>query len=110
MEILPYDIQWSIWRSYWKNIIVPELIDSASFTWKGASDELRTLCKDKGCIQHGYHCLEDMIEDHNRWALDTCVGIKCANCEAYGFPCDNLAVYGFEDETMSRQWDANFDF
>lgn len=109
METLPEDVQWYIWRTYVKDHLTQDLIDSYEFVWHEPSDRLKSLVScDPGAIQHGHHELADMIEDENMWAYHECVSNKCENCKHYGFPCSNLAVYGFENPHLDCLFHANF--
>lgn len=105
---LPEDIQWYIWRMYFKQYVVAEFYGKYQFVWENPSDYLKKICKDKGCVQHGHSELEDLIDDENMWCWDVCVGEKCENCKYHGFPCNNLAYYGFMIPGLAGQWDANF--
>ena len=106
---LPDDIQWYIWKIYRSNHVMSELFNNFEFVWHNPSDRLKSLVScDHGAIQHGYHELADMIEDHNMWAYNSCVNDKCMNCQAYGFPCTNLAAYGFQNMELDCLFHANF--
>ena len=108
MEVLPDDIQWLVWRTFFTRFVVDEIARTYTFAWKDPSDTLVELCKDPGVIQQGHHELEDMIEDEDMWAWNTCIGDKCKNCVHYGFPCDNLAHFGFRNENIEMIWQPNF--
>ena len=105
---LPEDLQWYIWRMYFKQHVVPDFYGEYHHTWENPSDRLLDLCRDKGCIQQGASELEDLVEDENKWAWDICVHGKCANCAYHGFPCYNLAEYGFQNPRLGCHWEANF--
>ena len=107
---LSEDIQWLIWKAYNSTFVMKELISSQKFLWEHPSPRLIQLCtRDKGCIQHGHHELEDMMDDENRQYLSICVDTKCDNCQVHGFPCANLAWYGFRNDFLEGLWDPNFD-
>ena len=108
METLPSDIQWLIWRTYYSKFVLDSLMNGFDFVWRKPSDRLIELCKDVGTIQQGHMEIHEMIEDHNMWCWETCVGSNCANCEIYGFPCTNLAIHGFNNERLDRLWKPNF--
>jgi hypothetical protein len=108
LQNLPNDIQWFIWKIFYTKNVIEELHARQDFIWRNPSENLKNLCKDKGCIQQGYHCLEEMIEDHNMWAWDHCQEIKCENCKHQGFPCANLAWYGFQNDFIEGLWEPNF--
>ena len=108
METLPDDIQWYIWRMVYTQSVVPDIITKYKIVWEDPSDRLLELCKDRGCIAHGYNELSDLIEDENMWSWNLCVNSKCPNCTYHGFPCPNLTHYGFKIPKLDRQWDANF--
>ncbi len=109
METLPEDVQWYIWRTYVKEHLTHDLINSYEFVWYEPSDRLKSLVScDPGAIQHGHHELADIIEDENMWAYRACVSSKCENCKHYGFPCLNLAAYGFQNPHLGGLFHANF--
>ena len=104
------DIQWLIWKTYKSTFVMKELISSQKFLWEHPSPRLIQLgTRDKGCIQHGHHELEDNMDDENRKYLSFCVGTKCDNCRVHGFPCATLSFYGFQNVNMLELWDPNFD-
>lgn len=99
--VLPDDLQWLIYRTYFSSKVVPALERTYQFRWENPSDRLKNLvCDEVGAIQQGHSGLEDMIEDENLQYLTLCTDIKCDNCIYYGFPCTNLAVYGFNNYRM----------
>jgi len=108
LQNLPNDIQWLIWKVFYSNNVIGELHDRQDFIWRNPSENLKNLCKDKGCIQQRYHELEEMIEDHNMWAWKDCTEDKCLNCKAFGFPCANLAWHGFQNYFIEGLWEPNF--
>jgi len=108
METLPEDIQWYIWRMVYSQTVLVDVITKHKIIWEDPSDRLLSLCKDRGCIEHGHNELSDLIEDENMWCWNNCVNNRCANCAAYGFPCSNLAYHGFNIPKLDCQWEANF--
>lgn len=108
LEPLPDDIQWLIWRTYFSTFVNKDIISSQKFHWSNPSQKLITLCRDEGCIQQGHSELEDMIEDENMWAWQSCTEGICLNCKHEGFPCTNLAWYGFQNDFIEGLWQPNF--
>lgn len=108
MRNLPGDIQWEINKKYFSSFVVPVIIKQHHFIWEDPSDRIIKLCKDIGTIQQGHHELEELIEDHNRWALYICTSVHCLNCKFHKFPCRNLATYGFKNKKLWGLWEPNF--
>lgn len=106
--ILPDDLQWIIWKTYFSKFVSVQIVSDHKFVWENPSQNLISLCKDVGCIQQGHHCLEEMIEDENMWAYEHCMDIHCDNCKVFGFPCSNLAHYGFQNSAICELWEPNF--
>jgi hypothetical protein len=109
IRVLPDDMQWLIYKTYWSTHVMRDLVATHEFRWYMPSDRLIELCTvDPGTIQQGHSELEDMIEDHNMWAWNFCVGGHCGNCAHHGFPCTNLATYGFNNIAICELWQPNF--
>ena len=107
MNVLPNDIQWLIWRSFFSKFVLNKIIE-IDCIWRNPSDHLIELCKDNGTIQQSHMEIQDMIEDENMWCWHACIKGKCENCQTYGFPCLNLASYGFRNKKLASLWKSNF--
>ena len=105
MEIFPTDIQYVVWKSAFSSQVIDELNNfPVHLLWKHPSKKLKLICNDKGCYQHGYTDLVDLIEDHNISSS------FCINCRIDKFPCIHCCSLLFDYQIEFNLWNYNYSF
>ena len=101
MEIFPIDIQYVVWKAAFSSQVIEKLNSfPVHLLWKYPSKKLKLICNDKGCYQHGYTDIEDLIEDHHIMLLSS----LCLNCRNDRFPCVYCSSTLFDSQIESNLW------
>ena len=108
--MLPDDILFMIWSSYFKNFVCSDIVKRNSI-WKSPSNTLCNLTKDVGVYQGSFsdlvllvdHHLRDMYnrthDIHFRYEL-----VGCLMCHHFKFPCISCNSKFFDSSLFPHQW------
>jgi hypothetical protein len=101
------DIQYVIWKMYFKLHVCGEIKNSYKSLWYNKTPSLRLIeltSEDPGIYQHGNNELCEFVEDHEISAFNDIHKSGCMNCEYYNFPCRNCHEYLFGKQIPREVW------